>query len=199
MKKEYLLVITIIAFLGGIIYFLNFFNIITWFNLDHININKLLADEKVDIELFENQDLFLLREEENKKLLETISIQKKELDTREEELAKREIILGQRENAIIEEQKKLELEKQALAKTKEEQEGYEAKVDKIAEQFINMPPEQAVERIVALEDDILIIDILKTIDQNAADEGNVSIVPFFYSLMPQDIAARIIRKSSISF
>ncbi len=184
---------------AGIFYFLNFFKVIDVIDVEDTSLTSFFESEPVEREAFENQDLFLIKEQENQKLAESINIQRDELDLKEQELRVREDSVNQQLLEISEERKNLELEKQSLEKEKQEQESYENKVASIAEQFINMPPERAVERIVALNDDVLIIDILNKIDEDARDEGVISIVPFFYSLMPEDVAARIIRKSSITF
>jgi flagellar protein FlbB len=64
----------------------------------------------------------------------------------------------------------------------------------VAIQYMNMPPQQAVERLQAQTDDLLIIDILRAMDADAEEGGRRSIVPYYLSLMEPERAAAVQRK-----
>ncbi len=181
--------------LGGILYFVDYFGIVS-LNLATLT-DRVIGNEIKDEVIYENQELFLLKEQENQKLIEAINSQKSELDQIKLNLDNQAKELERENLALAQERKNLELEKEAIERQRTDENNYEIKINEIANQFLNMPPERAVERLVALGDDVLIIDILNRIDQQAEENDAISIVPYFYSLMPEADAARIIRKSSV--
>ncbi len=80
-----------------------------------------------------------------------------------------------------------------LSEKLREYDNYKENIKTQAGYLINMPPPAAVERISKL-DDLLAIDILRQIDKEAEEEGKVSVVPYFLSLMDPDKAATLQRK-----
>ena len=194
-KPTFIYLILIVFFLGGVGFFLNYFQIV---DIPLVNtIEKSIQTSTEDESIYSNEEAFLLKEKENQKIIEAINIQKNEIEKKTQELADRELGLEKLALELEEKQKNIDLQQNAIAKEQEDKNNYQVKVSEIADQFLNMPPERAVERLVALKDDILISDILNRIDEKAKENNAISIVPYFYSLMPQEDAARIIRKNSI--
>lgn len=162
-------------------------------------ISTLVSPNDGEIKALQERELELIKEIENEKILEAIKEQQKLLEEKEK-------ILAERENSIqalttaLEEEKNNFLRVQELAQQSEkEKANYQQKVNELAGTFIAMPPEKAVERILALEDDLLIIDIMKSIDSKAIEEGQISIAPYYYSLMKEKDASRILKKSTVTF
>lgn len=73
------------------------------------------------------------------------------------------------------------------------QETYQQKVLAVAQQIQNMPPKVAVQ-VIAKQDDLMIADIFKALDQMAADAGTGSVVPGITMLMDPEQLARVQRK-----
>ena len=59
---------------------------------------------------------------------------------------------------------------------------------------MNMPPKKAVDRLQAMTDDLLIIEILRAVDTESVRIGQQSMVPYYLSLMSSNRAAVIQRK-----
>ena len=97
------------------------------------------------------------------------------------------------EAKLAEEASRLEEEKKVLSDERREYDNYKENIRTQAGYLTNMPPAAAVERIAKL-DDLLAIDILREIDATAEEEGRISVVPFFLSLMDPDKAATLQRK-----
>lgn len=162
-------------------------------------ISTLVNPNDEEIKALQERELELIKEIENEKILEAIKEQQKLLEEKEK-------ILAERANSIqalttaLEEEKNNFLRAQELAQQSEKEKvNYQQKVNELAGTFIAMPPERAVERILALEDDLLIIDIMKSIDNKAIEEGQISITPYYYSLMKEKDASRILKKSTVTF
>lgn len=69
----------------------------------------------------------------------------------------------------------------------------EENIAKNAKNLSSMPPKNAVDILVAMDDQD-IIDVLRKADQIAAEEGTSSLVAYWLSLMPADRVAQIQRK-----
>ncbi len=143
------------------------------------------------------RELQLLAEEERAKLQESFFL-------RESGLAAKEAMLLVLEQELQTERTNLITEREELLKIREradtlaaEAASYDKKIQELAERFYNMPPQAAAPRIVALEDDILIIDVLAAMDLVAAENDQLSIVPFLLSLMPAEVSARIMKKATV--
>ena len=94
----------------------------------------------------------------------------------------------------------LAFERQLMERERKIQEDERGKVQRselvrnVAVQLMNMPPEQAVERLEGQEDDLFIIDILFAMDALSAEQGQTSLVPYYLSLMTSARVAAIQRK-----
>ncbi len=190
LKILFLLFLILVIALGGIYWF------------DHLG----LIDYKKVVGPFERylpafmkrgevveEDPFLLEREFIGKKEEVLLAKTMELEDRKQEIEERELTLSETEARLREETKRLEEEKKVLSEKLREYDNYRENIRKQAEYFTSMPPESAVERLTQL-DDLLVIDILRQIDKDAEEEGRLSIVPYFLSLMDPSKAAVIQRK-----
>lgn len=130
------------------------------------------------------------------------------------ELEKKWQLLEEKIKGLEEEKKKIEkeirdinIEKQNIAQEKEniknmiseferaqsEKESYSKRLDSLAEYIENMPPLDAV-KIIEKQEDLMIIDLFKRMDERAKKTGRQSIVPYLISKMDPEQAARIQRK-----
>ena len=122
------------------------------------------------------------------------------LDSRTQELDKREADVVERENANAEVAQELE----DKARSQEEREktfnnlvkkydDRNANIDQIVANLNGMPPKSAVDILVAMDDQD-VIDVLRRAEEVAAASGQASTVAYWLSLMPSERAADISRK-----
>ncbi len=125
-------------------------------------------------------------EKEKNRLLERIE----SLDTREAKIVEAEKEIQEERLKLKEIKQGLELEKKNIEMEKKRHSGYKKNVQDLAGKIQSMPPDEAVSIMVQWEDP-LIIDVLRQIDQNAAEAGTNSISSYLISLMPREKAGRI--------
>ncbi len=140
-----------------------------------------------------SEDPLLLEEEFFKKREDILLARTKELELEKQVFEQRSLELQEIEAKLAEEANRLEEEKKVLSEKLREYDNYKENIKRQAGYLTNMPPPAAVERISKL-DDLLAIDILRQIDKEAEEEGKVSVVPYFLSLMDPDKAATLQRK-----
>ena len=118
--------------------------------------------------------------------LEELSILRDELNMKEAELKQMMETLQEREQALE------EREKSFNARLKQ-YDNRNANLRAVSQQFVNMPPADAVVRLVEMNDQD-IIDILRTTDSVAAEQGATSVASYWLQLMPAERSARIQEK-----
>ncbi|MAG13913.1 MAG: flagellar protein FlbB [Spirochaetales bacterium] len=118
--------------------------------------------------------------------LEELEIRKGELDMREAELTQMMETVRENEGALVEREKSFNAR---LKQYDNRNENLRA----VSQQFVNMPPEEAVVRLVEMDDQD-IIDILRMTDTVAAEQGENSVASFWLQLMPPSRSARIQEK-----
>jgi len=190
LKVVFLMLLIIVLVLGGIY----------WFDhlglIDYRNIFEPIAKyfpsfmqrgEKV------KEDPFLLEREQLKKQEEILEAKNREYEITVDALKKKELELKEKETRLTEEGERLEEEKKVLSEKLNEYDNYRENIKTQAKYFTSMPPKDAVERFSKL-DDLLAIDILRQIDKDAEEEGKMSMVPYYLSLMNPEKAATIQRK-----
>ena len=123
-----------------------------------------------------------------------------ELDRREASLAELEATLQGREEELAQIAEALEEREETLTSREKsfneivkQYENKSANLRQAAQYFAGMPPESAVERLVAMDDQD-VIDILRMTERLAEEAGEVSVVSYWLSLMPADRAAVLNRK-----
>jgi flagellar protein FlbB len=189
-KILFLLLLILVILFGGIY----------WFDyLGLINYKRMIGPYEKYLPAFLKRgesaidDPLLLEKEVLVKREEILLVKTNELELRENELEERELTLKEREAKLMEDLESLEEEKKVLSEKLREYDNYRENILIQAEYFTNMPPAAAVERLSRL-DDLLAIDILRQIDKNADEEGRISVVPYYLSLMDPEKAATIQRK-----
>ncbi len=127
------------------------------------------------------------------KRLEAIDLRSQELDLREQDLTKKEGEITQKAQELDDRLASVEEKEKTFAET-QRQVGDRAKnIEQIADYINGMPPKNAVENLLAMDDQD-IIDILRAVEAKAAAAGNASSVAYWFSLMPAARAAEIQRK-----
>jgi len=190
LKIIFLLMLIVVILLGGVY----------WFdNLGLIDYNKFVGPFERYLPTFmkkgaEVTEAPVLIEEEmlNKKEEMLLAIEH-ELEIKEQEVEKKKLELQEKEAKLKEEASMLEEKQKVLSEERREYDNYNENIKKQAGYFTNMPPVKAVERMAELED-LLAIAILRQIDAEAEEEGRISVVPYFLSLMEPEKAAALQRK-----
>ncbi|UCB47010.1 MAG: hypothetical protein JSV25_06225 [Spirochaetota bacterium] len=190
LKVFFLLLLLIAIILGGIY----------WFDhLGLLNYRRVIGPLEQYLPSFMQRgeevidDPFLLERELLSKQEEVLTARYDELEILVSDLEQKELELKEIEAKLTEEMKRLEEEKKVLSEKLSEYDNYRENIVTQAEYFTGMPPDAAVERLAQL-DDLLVIDILRQIDRTAEEEGRLSVVPYFLSLMDPKKAAGIQRK-----
>lgn len=128
---------------------------------------------------------------------ERINMQIEALDLRRDELAKREAAVALAEAEI--QQKKTEMEEREKALDEKEQSlndalnrynSKKANLEQNARYLEGMPPEDAVNIMMKMED-LDVVDVLRTSERLAQEEGRNSLVSYWISLMTPEKGAAI--------
>ncbi len=138
----------------------------------------------------------LLEEERMSKRLESLQVRAEELDTREGAIVKRDAELGQKIQEVEERGKALDDKEKSFNDKVKQYENRKVNVDQNAQYLTGMPPAKAVEILKSL-DDQSVIDILRSVEEQAKAAGEQSIVALWLSLMPPDRSAAIQRKMTL--
>lgn len=132
----------------------------------------------------------LIRREEFIKEQDNLKDRIADLDKREALILEKEKELNKEEERLQEIARGLDLEKKKFEDEKEQYTGYRKNVVDLAQKIQAMPPESSVDIMINWEDP-LIIDVLRQMDQNAEEAGQVSITSYLISRMPKEKASRI--------
>lgn len=127
------------------------------------------------------------------KRLEAIDLRSQELDQRDSELARRENEILQMSQELEDRTAGIDERERSLAETVRQRDERDANISKIADYINGMPPKNAVDNLLAMEDQD-IIDILRKVEEKAVAAGTNSSVAYWFSLMPPARAAEIQRK-----
>ncbi len=138
----------------------------------------------------------LLDDERFGKQLEAIDIRKQELDELERLAAEREASITAKAGEVDERQKSLDEQQKSLNSTLEQYDNKKANIAQNARYLSGMPPKDAVNIINAMTDDQMVIDILRAVEEIAAQTGEASVVAYWLSLMPPERSATVQRKMS---
>jgi len=136
---------------------------------------------------------FLAREEIEKQFL-AIILRENDLELERETVRSNAQRLEDKENELLALARQLRERENRMAADKVDESRRSERIREVASQYMNMPPPQAVERISALPDDLLVIDIFRAIDTISEELGRRSVVPYFLSLMDPARASEIQRK-----
>ena len=171
-----------------------------WFDyLGLMNVKQIFAPatQLVGIsapEKLENDDDALLLERERLlKREEAVKLQQEAIESRSEEIAEMEAEVQQKLELLEEKEKALAEQEKSFNERLKQYENRRANLRQSAEYFAGMPPQQAVDRLLEMEDQD-IIDILRTSERLAQERGEGSLVAYWLSLMPSERAAQLSRK-----
>ena len=137
-------------------------------------------------------------------LLETQELEKKtqNLALREELLRAREVSLQQMQKSyqsmmlqLKVKSQQLQLREQKLQEVEQKKQDRGKNIKDIAQKVRNMRPSKAIERLEGL-DILLVIDIFRQMDEDAREQGQVSMVSYLLSEMSKEKAQEIIRMQS---
>ncbi|MDD5065763.1 MAG: hypothetical protein PHF84_01825 [bacterium] len=142
------------------------------------------------------EDPFLLAQEEYKKQELSRKLEGDKLNELDSRLKGKELKLRDKETALLRMEDQLKQKEKALDKKYQDKETYKQKINQQAKYFVSMKPDEAVKRLQNMND-LLVIDILKEIEQQAVSQGKQSIVPYFFSLMDPAKSAVIQRKMTV--
>ena len=122
----------------------------------------------------------------------------KELELNKKEQEMSNLVVMRKSNEVELENIALEKDKvqnmiDNIEKTKAEEAAYTKRIEEIAIQLESLPPANAA-RIIEKQDDLLIIDVFRMIDQRAEEAGSQSVVPGILQQMDPEQLARIQRK-----
>ena len=137
----------------------------------------LLEDERLAKQL---ASIEAMRQELDEKQRAS-EIRQSELEAMAQELEERDRMLVERENSFNQSLQRYDNRK--------------ANVEQNARNLTGMPPADAVQILVAM-DDQTVIDILRAVEELAAGSGEASVVAFWLSLLPAERSAVIQRKMS---
>ena len=145
-------------------------------------------------ELPKIEDPFLLEREELKKRWQLVELKQREnlqarntLEQKNQELEDREAQLLAIEQQL--QARETQFEQQQIAQMDNAE-----RIRAVANQLMNMEPQSAVDRLEQQPDDLFVIELLQSIDQQSEELGRMSVVPFLLSLMDSERAAVIQRK-----
>ncbi len=127
------------------------------------------------------------------KRLESLTLKEEELNQREIQLSQAEALNQQTAQELENRRAAQEEREVAFNSTVTQYDGRQLNIVTNVQNLNNMPPQNAVDILVAMDDQD-VIDILRMADQIAAEAGSVSLASTWLMMMPADRAAQIQRK-----
>ena len=192
-KSFVLILIILILISGGLLWF-------DYLGIIHVKsvfspVYKLLGKEpQTSVTSTQSDPLTAnLDEDRLNKQLQAIDIRMEELDKRESDLESSEKQNAQVAAELAEREKNQEEREKTFNLTVKKYDDKEVNIEQIANNLNGMRPEAAVGILVAMDDQI-VIDVLRKVEEMAAENGTMSMGSYWLSLMPSDRAAEIQRK-----
>jgi len=179
-----------VLFLGGLLWF-DFLGIID-VKYRFAPVLKLIGIETPQ-KIENSDDMLLLDRERLGKQLQALDIRAEELDKRENEMSLKEAEVKQKLETLTENEKSLVEREKSFNDRLKAYEDRDRNLRQSSAYFTGMPPGDAVERLLGMDDQD-IIDIFRTTELIAKEAGTDSIVSYWFSLMPSDRAAELNRK-----
>lgn len=127
------------------------------------------------------------------KRLESLTLKEEELNQREIQLSQAEALNQQTAQELENRRVAQEEREVAFNSTVTQYDGRQLNIVTNVQNLNNMPPQNAVDILVAMDDQD-IIDILRMADQIAVEAGSVSLASTWLMMMPADRAAQVQRK-----
>jgi len=179
-----------VLFLGGLLWF-DYLGImdVKYRFAPVLRLVGIETPQKIEI----SDDMLLLDRERLGKQLEALDIRAEELDKREKEISLREAEVKQKLETLTENEKSLVEREKSFNDRLKAYEDRDRNLRQSSAYFTGMPPGDAVDRLMGMDDQD-IIDIFRTTEQIAKEAGTDSIVSYWFSLMPAERAAELNRK-----
>jgi len=189
-----LLLLILVLSVGGLVWF-DFLNVIDAKSV-LAPLHKILPfvpGEPRSQPVIGEDDLINLDAERLAIRLEMIELRNMELDTQKRDFDAQYAELMQMVEELEVQRKALEDKEISLRAQTEDAENKDSNVDQLARYLTGMPPQNAVNILVGLDDQNA-IDIIRKTEEIARTEGTTSIVAFWFSLMEPAKAAELQRK-----
>ncbi len=185
-----LILLILLIFLGGLLWFdyLGLLSVKEKF-APILSLVGVSTPEKIE----NANDLLLLEKERIKKQIAALDLRSESLDKREQEIIKKENEIKEKAETLDEQEKALEEKEKSFNERAKEYENRDKNLRQASKYFVGMPPEDAVVRLLEMDDQD-IIDILRVTEKIAQESGTDSIVSYWLSLMPAERTAAINRK-----
>jgi len=143
-----------------------------------------------DINLDDPMLLVRQREEKNR---DALGLWEEELALQEKQIAEHSAVIKETEERLTEAQKAIEEAQKTVKDGQEEFDDRRRRLEQKSEQFLSMPPENAVKIMLEMED-MEVIEVFRVTEELAVKNDQMSIVPYWLSLMPPERAADLDRK-----
>jgi len=127
------------------------------------------------------------------KRLEAIDIRSQELDKKQTDLERTEGEILQKAQELDDRLASVEERERTFTEMLRQTDDRSANIGQIARYINGMPPQKAVDNLLAMDDQD-VIDILRDVEAIAVKDGRTSSVAYWFSLMPPARAAEIQRK-----
>ena len=151
-----------------------------------IGLNEQYRPSEIQDPLLLDRERLASREEALMKLRDEIKLAEENMLVRETELEQKLAILSEKEKSLAEQEK-------LFNKSRLGYEDRRVKLEQNARYLVGMPPDNAVEILLEMED-YDIIELFIVAEQLAEEEGSASLVSFWLSKMPAARAAELQRK-----
>ena len=182
-KSFVLILIILILVAGGLLWF-NFLGIIRLNSL-FAPVYKLIGKEpQTSVTVTQSKPLAVnIDEDRLKKIQESLDIQTEELEKRESDITAKENLLAQTAAELDEREKNQEEREKTFNLTQKKYEDINVNIEQIANNLNGMRPEAAVNILLAMNDQ-LVIDVLRKVEELAAQNNTASMGSYWLSLMP---------------
>jgi len=138
----------------------------------------------------------LLDDERFAKQVSAVEAMRQELDERDRISTERQAAVEAMAQEIADRAKTLDERENSFKQMAERYENRRANVEQNARYLTGMPPADAV-KILAASDDQTVIDVLRAVEEIAAQTGEASVVSYWLSLLPAERSADLQRKMNL--
>lgn len=135
-------------------------------------------------------DPLLLDRERLMKREEALAIYKEDLTLQDTDLKKKDEDILQKQNNLAEREKAQDDREKTFKESTNQYDNKKANLEQNAQYLNSMPPASAVAILLKMEDQD-VIDVLRTVEEQAKAAGTASTVSYLLSLMAKEDAARV--------
>ncbi len=193
LKVLVLLLLVIALILGGLLW-LDFLGLIN--SRDALNPVVRLIRPSIAKPTDNPGDLYLLDKERLLKWEESLNIREASLEERSNEVSLKQAELEELTGQLMDRQKEVEEKENSLNAALKNYDDKAKNLEQNARYLEGMPPESAVAIMLQMKDTEL-VDLLRTSEKLAGQEGRDSLVAFWLSLMPPERSAVVQSKMAL--